>query len=788
MKKYFHHIIILLAFIFCQLITKAQSNALSSIQNAYEIYNSNHLPEKLFIHTDKSVYLNNEICWFKVYALEGFFHTPLSLNKVAYVELLNANHQAVIQEKIGLNNASGNGSLQIPANIPSGNYTLVAYTNWMKNFNPAFYFTKPITILNTQNELEHGYLKQKDTYQLNVYPESGNLLSDISNTIAFSIVNQYGNGVQSKGWVLNNKADTICQLKTLLNGLGSFMLTPKEDETYKAILETPNGILEKPLPKALNKGYTIHASQINNNILQISVNNKYFINKTAYLIIHCRGIVKKALELNIANNINTLDIPIEVLGEGINTITLFDDLKNPVAERLYFKYPKQIANQVNIESSIYKNRSKVNFSIESIANSVYDASISVYKIDGLQSKDEMNIENYLWLSADLAGKIDSPQSYFDTLNATRFVAMDLLMLTNGWRRFSAENLNDPTNTNFNYLPEIGGSLITGKIVNKGTRLPSNETAGYLSVPSKNTVFKSALSDQNGKVIFQFQEFNNNGQIIAQADSVKNVINKIEIDNPFVGKNIKWNTVAQSDKIFTQKNELSNWHRNVQVQNYYNTSYNNQFSENAQDTNAFYFTPSRTYYLDDYARFTTLEEVIREYVTPVTLVKEKGKYQFYVYDDAYKQFFEQSPLVLLDGVIIKDIDKFLEYDPLKIRKLEVVSKVYYSGNLAYNGIINFTTYTGKLEGFEMDPNAVILDYKGLQAKRIFNAPTYQTEAQIQNRLPDFRQMLYWNPNAQLGKSNHFSFYNSDIKGDFLISIQGINKEGAIINQSIPFTVK
>jgi hypothetical protein len=256
----------------------------------------------------------------------------------------------------------------------------------------------------------------------------------------------------------------------------------------------------------------------------------------------------------------------------------------------------------------------------------------------------------------------------------------------------------------------------------------------------------------------------------------------------MGKSLKWNTPAPLDINKLPKQAISSAHRNIQVQSYFSPQYATQFSASLQDTNAFYYTPDRTYFLDDYARFATLEEVIREYVTPVTLVKEKGKYQFYVYDDAYKQFFEQSPLVLLDGVIIKDIDKFLEYDPLKIRKLEVVSKVYYAGNLAYNGIINFTTYTGKLDAFEMDPNAVILDYKGLQSKRIFNAPVYETEAQIENRLPDFRQLLYWKPDALIGKKNNFSFYTSDMNGNFMISVQGINKDGSIFNQNIPFTVK
>ena len=788
MKKYLAHILVVLAINFGALPLIAQSVELSSIQSGIENYHLKNLPEKLYIHTDKSVYVNNEICWFKIYTLDGFFHTPLNLNKVAYVELLDANNQAVLQEKIGLNNATGNGALQLPANIPSGKYTLVAYTNWMKNFSPAFFFSKDITVINTQNSAEASITKSKPTYQLQFYPESGNLLNGFLNKVAFVISDAFGNGIPSKGWIVNSKKDTICGFTTLMNGIGNFSFTPQDQMSYKAIVETPNGPIETTLPTAQQKGIIIQLVP-NNNQLQLTINaSSNFINSNAYIIVHCRGILKKALQINISNLANTINTPLDVLGEGINTITLFDAAKQPVAERLFFNYPKQEDGDIRLETDRFKNRTKVNLSVNTLSSSMYDASIAVYKTDSLQLKDEVNIQNYLWLNSDLVGKIQSPQSYFDNSNPNKIKAMDNLMLTHGWRRFSYDKITDEKQKTFNYLPEIGGSLITGKILNKGTRIPSKETAGYLSVPSKNTIFKSALSNDEGKVVFQFQEFNNEGQIIVQADSVKNVMNKIEIDNPFLGKTTKLNPSTPVNTGKLPKADLANAHKNIQLQSYYNPRYATQFSPNLQDTNAFYYTPDRTYFLDDYARFATLEEVIREYVTPVTLIKEKGKYQLYVYDDAYKQFFEQSPLVILDGVIIKDIDKFLEYDPLKIRKLEVVSRIYFSGNLAYNGVINFTTYAGKLEGFEIDPNAVVLDYKGLQSKRIFNAPVYETGAQFESRLPDFRQLLYWKPDALLGKKNKFSFYTSDVKGNFIINIQGVNKEGAILNQYIPFSVQ
>jgi len=66
MKKYFPPIIVVFAILLFQIKLIAQNAEVVSIEQAIETYNSKHLPEKIYVHTDKSVYLNNELCWFKI--------------------------------------------------------------------------------------------------------------------------------------------------------------------------------------------------------------------------------------------------------------------------------------------------------------------------------------------------------------------------------------------------------------------------------------------------------------------------------------------------------------------------------------------------------------------------------------------------------------------------------------------------------------------------------------------------------------------------------------------------
>ena len=129
-------------------------------------------------------------------------------------------------------------------------------------------------------------------------------------------------------------------------------------------------------------------------------------------------------------------------------------------------------------------------------------------------------------------------------------------------------------------------------------------------------------------------------------------------------------------------------------------------------------------------------------------------------------------------MIFDLDKLMRYDPLKIRKLEIVSRMYYLGNLSFSGIINFVTYNGNMPEYELDPHTTVMDYEGLQVQREFYSPVYETPQQVENRLPDYRNLLLWSPNVKTdnsGKKN-IQLYTSDLPGKYAVILQGLTIDG------------
>ncbi|MEJ7664693.1 MAG: hypothetical protein WKG07_36850 [Hymenobacter sp.] len=128
------------------------------------------------MHLDRPCYVSGETLWFKLYAVEGTTQRPLAASSVAYVEVLNAARVPVLQAKIALQNAAGQGSLALPTALASGRYTVRAYTSWMRNFGPEYYFHASVVVVNTRQPLGHLATPPAAAYDPQFFPEGGDLV------------------------------------------------------------------------------------------------------------------------------------------------------------------------------------------------------------------------------------------------------------------------------------------------------------------------------------------------------------------------------------------------------------------------------------------------------------------------------------------------------------------------------------------------------------------------------------------------------------------------------------
>ena len=780
-----------MALIFCLLLSIAAfAQEANSTERSFANYQQRTVQEKVFVHTDKNFYIAGEIAWFKLYNVNASTNKPLALSKVAYVDVLDSANKPVLKTKIGLTNGEGDGSLYLPLSLNSGNYRLRAYTNWMKNFSPDYFFEKNITIVNI--ERNPGTLSEHSSknFHMSFFPEGGNLVYNIEGKVAFIASDDHGHAINFTASLMDD-TDTVLQFHPLHNGIGSFSFTPLPGHSYKALIRPDSGqAFLQALPAVYEDGYVLHLIDSSGQ-LRVLVRAHMPDQAQTFLFIHTRGIKKAFLAGAFKNNVAVFDIDKNILDDGISTLTVFNSHRQPVCERLYFKRPStplQLSSKT--DQTVYPTRSKINVDI-SVENSFFkndtaSLSMSIYRDDSLQN-DEASIESYLLLASDLNGYVEDPDYYFRSAAPQTNEALDNLMLTYGWRRFKWEDILNNVKPFFEFPPEYNGPIVSGTVMNSGIGKPAAGVELYAGIPGYPKVFCSSVSDSKGAVHFEMKNFYGSSQLVFQPHSDTNSNYTFIPDDAF--------TKMFSSKPFPlfklPANAESLLHQSVsmQVQTIFSGNELKHFNIAGTDSSSFFKSVNATYLLDNYTRYTTLEEVLREYVVLTDVRKREGKFHISLYDFSYRDMFKTDPLILLDGVPVFDIDKFMEIDPLKLYKLEVINRRYFLGNSVFTGALSWTSYKRNMADYE-PANATIIDYDGLQAQREFYSPVYENDEQRLSHMPDFRNVLLWSPHITIapGQSKEINFYSSDIPGKYIIVIQGITKNGRCGKSAFSFEVK
>jgi hypothetical protein len=768
----------------------SQAQVLPDVQKKFADYQGNNLQEKIYLHTDKNFYLAGEILWFKAYCLDGSTNKPLDISKVAYIELLDNTGNAVLQNKVGLTMGSGSGSILLPFSLNSGNYLLRAYTGWMKNAGADHFFESQVTIVNPLRSPEPAP-QNAQAYDVQFFPEGGHMVQGLAAKIAFKVMGTDGKGAYCTGAVLDQKNDTVARFNTLRFGMGSFTFRPVPNTVYKAVVRIGSTVINKDLSGISETGYVMQASENAGN-WNVTVRNADSTSSAGvYLVVHSDHNVKAAFSAKMSNGNATFSVDQGKLSEGVNYLTLFDDQQRPVCERLVFKRPSEkLVIDVHTDNQSYGNRKTVNLSVAAHSQnnkvSPADMSVSVFRSDGLQTKDAAHISGYLWLKADLKGDIESPDYYLDNTDADADQALDNLMLSQGWTQFDWNKVLNSKGPVVQFPPEYTGPIVTGHITNTTNNTPAKDIKAYLTIPGTRDQLYIAKSDADGDIYFNTQKFYGLKEILVQTNSLQDSTYRIEISSPF---SLQHSSSRLAPFLLNPEIRDALVHNNVdmQVQNIFAIKQLKQFYEPQLDSTAFYGPADKAYKLDDYTRFSTMEEVLREYVGAIAVTKHQGKFNIKIFKI---DKLLGNPLVMLDGAPLFDVDKIFKVDPLKVRRLEMIYNNYLYGPAYFNGIMSFSTYKDDRAGIEIDPHAVILDYEGLQLQRKFYSPVYDTNDRINSTIPDFRSTLYWNPSVTTSNDGKaaLNFYTGDKTGEYIGIIEGITANGESGSGYFRFEVK
>jgi hypothetical protein len=326
--------------------------------------------------------------------------------------------------------------------------------------------------------------------------------------------------------------------------------------------------------------------------------------------------------------------------------------------------------------------------------------------------------------------------------------------------------------------EIRGTLITGD------KQPVSSGAFIcLSIPGKDAVFQYATTDSGGSFTFPVNIDTEIKDLIFQPGNSTSDFN-ISIESPFShiypGREISGDSSGMKIPEY-----VSDWSAVNQVRKIYEINSSGGIREPGFPVSKplrFYGKPDEEIVLADYIKLPDMEEVFFEIVNYVSLKKKKSGYVFSMVDPVELKEYEEPPSIMIDGVIIDDPGKIAVIEPELVEKIDVVLNRYVVGDYIFNGIINVITKKGDGGIITLPEKAVRMPYRTVDKVWDFESPDYKSNESINQRLPDLRNTLYWNPSVAFDKEGkaEIKFWSGDIKSDYLINIQGITAGGKYVS--------
>ncbi len=783
-------------------------------------FSTRHITEKAYLHFDKPYYAAGDTIYFKAYVTMGEQHQPSNISGMLYADLINTNNKIDKSIKLQLTNGVAWGDFTLPDSLPKGNYRVRAYTNWMRNDGDGAYFyqTFPVGSILNNNVSESGasnttVANAKPDMQF--FPEGGGLVAGIKSKIAFKAIGTGGMGIDVKGVVIDNENKEVTTFTSAHLGMGCFYLTPQQGKTYSAKLTYTDGTQNTiNLPETVNKGIIL---SINNDSLpkatvRIEASKEFFQenkNEDFTLLIYSGGTVT-TIKCNLDSQVVTLDILKRRLHTGIATVTLFSPAGEPLSERLLFvQNYDQLSVTLSSDKPSYTKRGKVNIKLN-VKDRVGDPSaghFSVSVTDENKVPVDGNAENTiltdLLLTSDLKGNVEQPNYYFANLSDKTNSDLDLVMLTQGYRRFEWKQLLNDSYPPIAYQPD-SNLQITGTAKNLTGKILTNATVSLITMPGGQ--FTSTVTDDKGRFSFSNLVFSDTAKFMLQAVNAKaKNTTKLFYDKDMPGPAVvrsgmqnnntapvtsayMENSKNQQDEI-AQYGDMKGKMLNTVIVNgkkpeEHNPN-NNLVSEQFAD---------QVIHADQMAMGGTFGDRIQGALHGARIQRGLGGTGEYAYlSSGITLVGNPKPMrVIVDGT---DSDGDLdELTGLDIESVEVLKSPGTTGaydsmaplpgtvyKYGYDGILLINT--NKSTGIQPKDIASIgvlpISPKGFYKAREFYSPKYD-QTNLTNSRPDLRSTIFWKPELVTDKDGNasFEYYNADGTGSYRIVVEGIDDKGNI----------
>ena len=344
------------------------------------------------------------------------------------------------------------------------------------------------------------------------------------------------------------------------------------------------------------------------------------------------------------------------------------------------------------------------------------------------------------------------------------------------------NISLPHNDDVNYYSseETRGLLLQGQLISQTAKAKSPNLSGnriYFSIRGSKDII-SCISDSTGS--FQIYLPDNYGKHEVYI-TTETLLEGVQIK---VNRSYDTKTIFSLNKEFYLNKQELDWALLMAQNQNIKESFSQEDLEDSSNFSIrpFYDKPDEVIRINDYIDLDDLGMYFTELPGNVHLHKRNDKYEMRIINAAGMQLFN-SPLIMVDYVVVNDLQQVLKMNPKDINRIEIVREYYQKGDANFGGIVNFISNENDFASYEFSNSAISISYDFLTRNNI-----HQSVRPIENK-PDARTTLLWMPNVNTNKSSiPLTFYTSDMSGAFMIVIQGLDKNGNSVYYSQEFVVE
>ena len=648
-----------------------------------------------------------------------------------------------------------------------------------------------------------------DDFDVSLFPEGGSALYGCEGRIAFKAMQRDGTDIDVEGTVYDSHGNELTQFKTDVRGMGQFRMRYEHGETYYAIVTNSKGQSKRfELPAARENGYALSASWFRDRlIVNVHQPESQKTGDTLCLIVHTRGVVQDARIWE--NTGEPVIYQKDFFPSGVTHLLLLTKEMIPVSERLVFaNYDDQAKVEGKSDRETYSPRSPVEYTIhitdETDEPLIGNFSVSVTDDHEVKADTTTSILTSLLLSSDLRGAIPEPAYYFRKNNQSSF-ALDLLMLTQGWRRYDVERI---VKNDLMYPDTLleKKHAISGAVRNRSSlRQRPAEDAIVTILSTHGNFSKTTFTDRNGRFYLPDVDLpDSTAFLIAATPQQSNQILELTLDKPsYPDRTIPVVASVTPDReVFAQYADKAEQQyvdeygtRIIQIEEVTITA--QAPGKKGKDYSFFYKSQDAQFVLteEEIARMPPAN--IRSLLNRIpgifigTSVTDENNPHGSIPKVTYGN---NSVLFVIDNHVEdnEDFNIFDQLAPADIAQVDLLSGsaagvfTFRSTTMSHY-VISITTKRGKLTPRET-PYIKHFIPLGIQKPTEFYAPKYDTPAQ--NTKPDLRTTIHWQPNITTDERGNvsFSFYTADAPSTYTVTIEGITEDGRIVYKRDKIVVK